>query len=559
MQQPPIYQVDYYSQFHDCILGIGKRFEDRPAVTTYTRGGIPVTRTFRQLCDDSCAFGEGLLLEGYQGAHIALAGENCQDWLTAFYGVTASGNVAVLIDVEQTGDGMLAMFKRADVEAVIASDVIAQVLSEARLPQHIKLIVWGGKEMPAYGQDFSALLEKGRASIAGGSRLFLNQQVNPQATALIAYTSGTTSISKPVMLSQQGVCLNASESVAMIQATEKVYSSLPLYHTYGLTCSVLGPLNMGGHMGLNGDLKTMARDMALFNAQTIMTVPLISQILHKKLMATAAAMGVCSQACAPGMLQRAKKALFGEGEFTPPAPTPEQLACRDKALGALRVVVTGGAHLAEEIWRDFQAFGVDVQQGYGITECAPLISATRSGIYNPPGSAGWKLPSYEMRFEDGEILVKGPSVMQGYYKAPELTQEAFLDGWFCTGDVGFIDKAGLIRVTGRKKNLIVLNNGKKIAPEEIETKMASIPMVKEVMAYGASSGLSADDVKLAVMVYPDEKQTEGMSAYEILDALQQEVDKINQGYPTYKQIKLVNIREDAFEKTSSKKIRRQLV
>ncbi len=197
-------------------------------------------------------------------------------------------------------------------------------------------------------------------------------------------------------------------------------------------------------------------------------------------------------------------------------------------------------------------------QGYGITECSPSISVNRNEDYRLD-SVGLVLPSYEVRIVDDEIQVRGVPLMNGYYKQPELTAQSYDGEWFKTGDLGYLDKQGHVHITGRKKNLIVMKNGKKVAVEEMEEEMKKLPLVKEAMVYGAKSGISEDDVKIAVMVYPDQEAAKDMTSYEILEQLQEYVDRLNAQLPTYKQIQMVNIRDTEFERTSSNKIKRQLV
>jgi long-chain acyl-CoA synthetase len=202
-------------------------------------------------------------------------------------------------------------------------------------------------------------------------------------------------------------------------------------------------------------------------------------------------------------------------------------------------------------------FGIVCLEGYGITECSPLISVNRNKDYCF-GSVGKILPCFQLKLQEDEILVRGDSVMIGYYKDKELTDSVLIDGWFHTGDLGVLDKNGFLHITGRKKNLIVLKNGKKVSPEEIETRVSQLPLVKEVIAYGASIGEVKDNARLAVMIYPDPDKTQGMNSYEVLNLLQKQIDELNVEYPSYKQIQLVNLRETPFEKTSAQKIKRQI-
>lgn len=236
-------------------------------------------------------------------------------------------------------------------------------------------------------------------------------------------------------------------------------------------------------------------------------------------------------------------------------PLPPLRKAKEAGLGQLKEIICGGAHLSKAISQDMLAFGIHVLEGYGITECSPLISVNRARSYKL-STAGLVLPSVRLEIRDEEIWVKGQSVMLGYYKDEAATAAVLVDGWFNTGDIGHLDKDGFLRITGRKKNLIVLKNGKKIAPEEIESYLKDLPLVKEVVAYGALSGDSTDDVRLAVIIYPDEGAAEGLAPYEVLERLQQDIDKVNQKLPTYKQIQMVNLRNDEFEKTASKKIKR---
>ena len=546
MSAYPIYQVDYYDNFRELLLGVSGKYADNPAITWYTRKGQEQMRTYRQLGRDALAFGEALIAQGLQGQHIAIASENSYEWIYAFLGITASGGVAVLVDVEQAIESILAMIERAEAKLVVASASIAPMLQGALAKSGVRLVAIGDCPELECLEQFCAC---GHEQLKQGSQAVSQRKINKRQLAAIAFTSGTTSQPKPVMLSQYGLVTNASESIAMVAPTPKVFSSLPFYHTYGLTCGVMCILVSGANLGINGDMKRMGRDLAAFDPQIMFAVPLMVEMLHKRLM-----MGV-EQA---GRKQQVEKLLWLNALLHRCGirrPYRQLVRAKEKGLGQLETIICGGAHLSRSIAQNLLAFGILVLEGYGITECSPLISVNRKHAYEL-SSVGHVLPSFELKIEQGEIWVRGPSVMLGYYKEEQETAQVFKDGWFCTGDIGYRSRRKFLYITGRKKNLIVLKNGKKIAPEEIEQYVAKLPLVQEVIAYGVPNGNSTDDVKLAIMVYPDHEQSKGMSAYEILEHLQQEVEKINGKLPAYKQIQMVNLSNEAFEKTASQKIRR---
>ena len=548
MSAYPIYKVDYYDNFKELLLGISGKFADKPAITWFTRKGEERMRSYRQLGEDALAFGEALYAQGLRGAHIAIASENSYEWIYAFLGITASGSVAVCVDVEQAIESILCMIRRSDAKMVLASATVAPMLKPALDKDGVRLVVVGACTCPGM-ESIEQFCACGRERLAQGSQAVAQTKIDKRQMAAIAFTSGTTSQPKPVMLSQYGLVTNASESIAMVTPTQKVFTSLPFYHTYGLTCGVMCILISGSSLGINGDMKRMGRDLMAFDPQIMFAVPLMVEMLHKKLM-----MGV-EQAGKKRQVEKLLKLNAFLHRCGIRRPYRQLVQAKEKGLGQLETIICGGAHLSRAIAQNLLAFGVLVLEGYGITECSPLISVNRKHAYEL-SSVGHLLPSFELKTREGEIFVRGPSVMLGYYKEDQETAQVLKDGWFCTGDVGYRNRRKFLYITGRKKNLIVLKNGKKIAPEEIEQYVKELPLVREVVAYGAPNGNSADDVKLAIMIYPDAEQCRGMSSYEILEHLQQEVEKINMKLPAYKQIQMVNLRNDAFEKTASQKIKR---
>lgn len=553
MKQYPPYKTVYYENFEQYIHDIAARHGEKTAFTWYDRAGVESCATYLQLKADSLRLAQALESLGLRGKHIALAGENSYIWMVAFFAVMISGAVVVTVDIEQPDETIRAMIKEADCSAAIASPAVAEIIRPMLNCEPPLLSMLLTTEPDSFGEPDLVTLISAQETVPEPKTAYPPDEEERRRTAIIVYTSGTTSVSKPVMLTQYGILQNTSDSVTLIDSEDRIFTALPLYHTFGLNCGVLSNLIKGVNICVNGNLKTMMREMKAFKPGSMMAVPLMMETIHKMLWA--------------GIEQAGKKRVVSRlvclcrmaGKLGFELKIPQLHAIKAAGgLAELSSVACGGAHLSKEISEDLRAFGVIVIEGYGITECAPLISVNRNRYYKF-SSAGFVVPNLELKFVDEEIWVRGNAVMNGYYKRPEENAEAFEDGWFKTGDLGYLDKKGFLHITGRKKNLIVFKNGKKISPEQIETQLMRMPIIKEVVAYGATCGDSTDDVKLAVMVYPDPEQTREMSRYEILEHLQREVDECNRILPSYQQIQMVNIREEEFSKTSSRKIRRQTV
>lgn len=534
-------KTPYYPNFQAMLDGLKERFGSEEAITCYSRRGDAKVYRYDDLYADVLALRDALAAEGLAGKQIAVAGENSYAWLVACLAVIVSGGVAVCIDVEQSDESIRGMIRQADCEAVFASNMLLPVvksLSEGETPLPLFLL---DRSVPPF-LSWKSFCKEAEAKPA-------DIHLDGNQPAVILYTSGTTVSSKPVVLSHKAVLTNVADALSMITPPKKAFASLPFYHAYGLTCSALVGLMGGLGICINGNLKTMMRELVSYRPGCLVAVPLMVENIHKMAWDEIEKSGRSEKICSalrryrffgrPAFLQRKLKALL-----------------KFERLKNLSLVVSGGAYLSKEVAEDLTDFGITVIQGYGITECSPLVTVNRGPDTE---TVGYPLPHMEVKIRDGEILVRGASLMNGYYNQPGLTEDAMEDGWFMTGDLGTLDKDGKLTITGRKKNLIVLKNGKKISAEEMEEHLEGVELIREVVAYGAVTGSSADDVKLSIMVYPDPELTAGMTSYEILDLLQREVDQLNAMLPVYKQIQLINLREQAFEKTSSNKIKRQII
>lgn len=537
MKKYPLNEVEYYSTFREMIEDLPDGREFCPGISWFTRKGEENGVTLGKLRDDVRGLAAYFVKSGLVGKHIAILGENSYEWILVYFAATYCGAVAVCVDIEQPDETILQMLDMADVSAIFCIDSIRDICAR-----------FAGDKItvtPLAPEPVAALIKEG----AGFSSF---PEVNGDMTAAIVFTSGTMNYSKPVMLSQSAILTNACDALANVAIGERAFTSLPFYHTYGLTCSVLSMLIGKAHLYINGNLKTVMRDIYLANPHTMLTVPLMLETIYSKMWQTAEEAG---KAKGLRKLLDMKKYLSAVG-LKKPGKTLDAL--REKCFGTIKLIICGGAHMNAAIMQDFALMGVTVVQGYGITECAPLVSVNRNKA-NKFDSVGLVTPNCEVKIEDGEILVRGKNVMKGYYKFPELTREAMRGEWFATGDVGYIDRDGFLYITGRKKNLIVFRNGKKVSPEKLEEKLKAIPLVGDVVVYGAVSGVSTDDVQVAASIYPNKDKCANMTSYEILEALQNQVNIINRELPLYQQIQMVSIREQEFSKTALQKIKRHLV
>ncbi len=370
-----------------------------------------------------------------------------------------------------------------------------------------------------------------------------------EKTVSIVFTSGTTSMAKPVMLSSRSILSKSAGSLELLDSRDKVFNSLPLYHTYGFTCGILCPIIRGLNVCISCDLRRLTMELENFKPNMLVAVPLIIEVIHKSYWGLIIKAGKKDYVIKRMGFERF---VHRHGSLI----SSEVKKCiKGTALEELDIILSGGAYLSKSIAENLLHFGVTVLQGYGATECSPSISCNSNEDFSLD-SVGSVLPGNEVKIVDDEICVRGKCLMNGYYKSEELTNEAFDDGWFKTGDLGYMDKRKHLHIMGRKKNLIVMKNGKKIAVEEMEQRFMELPIVKEVMIHGAQTGGSADDVKIAATIYPDPLLTENMSRYEILEKIQEFVNEMNKKLPLYKQVQMINIQETEFEKTAAHKIKR---
>ncbi len=518
--------------------------------------------SYRELSDSILFESAGLASLGFSDKRVAIVGETSPEWVASYISVVASGNIAIPLDRELDFNELLGFLEFAEADAVIYSGAFnakfAPVIGTLPTVKYfIPMSPEGDTDYPAV-ISLSSLKEKGKAAFDSYTFPLTNQD----RMAVMLFTSGTTGTSKCVMLSERNViaAVNSAGLTVEFFPDDTIVSTLPLHHTYELCC-ILAALGYGMNIGINDSLKHLIKNYQEFKPTGLVLVPLIVNTFYKRVWDEAKKTGkdkkLTLAMTASELLRKvgidARRKFFAE--------------ILNNFGGRINKIICGGAAMNPTIAECLEELGIDVYEGYGITECSPLISV--NPYYAPKrGSVGPSVPCCRVRidaerindkgFEEGEIQVRGDNVMLGYYKNPEATAEAFtFDGWFCTGDIGYMDKDGYIFITGRKKFVIVLENGKNVFPEEIEDKLVELPKVSEGVVIGRKKG---ENVILTAIVYPDlSKFPANASDDEILDTLRKDIAVMNRGLVSYKQIKAVELRRTEFEKTTSKKIKRHLL
>lgn len=450
-------------------------------------------------------------LFGDEKVHAAIIGTSSSMYLAAYFGTIVGGNVTVPLDAQLQAPDIIDLVNRADVNLFFYDSRFLPMVPalKANCPQ-VKAFV---SLQDSEGVDNSVPQITAKYVEAEPC------EVDPSSLASIVYTSGTTGKAKGVMLSHgnliDNVCCADNES----DSEQVLLSVLPIHHVYCWTCDFLLSLRYGTTVCINDSMMRIAVNLKLFQPTMILVVPMIAQTLYKQIMNAAKAKNLPPQAVA--------QAVFG---------------------GRLKCIYSGGAYLAPEVQKGYLDLGIPICQGYGMTECSPRISTANFNNISTAGDVGEVVNGCTVEIRDGEIVVKSPSVMQGYYKYPEATAEALdEDGWLHTGDLGYVEN-NRIFITGRKKNLIILSNGENVSPEELENKFVTVDLVSEILIY-------AEDGFVTAEIYPNKDICSDMD--EAAAKLKEIIKEINLTLTSSKTIRRLRLREVEFDKTTSKKIKRQ--
>lgn len=510
---------------------------------------------FLRLRDDIRALSTELLSMGCAGKHIALIGKFSYEWALVYFSALSIGAVLVPLDRDWLAEDLADTVKRADAEFLFCDKDIADKADCIALGANISTpTVWLGNAEKE--NSLASLISSGNEKFSDSDEPYFSAPIDENALSLLVFTSGTTGKGKGVMLSQKAILSDVADVVPYIDFTYKTVGVLPPHHTYGSSVMLIGHTMIGAEVYISAGLRYIPKELKEQKPGHMILVPLYLETFYRRIQAgikekgqektVARAIKLSNASRKVGIDLRAK--LFG--------------AIRSSFGGELKTVICGGAPLNPEIVEFFDAIGITILNGYGITECAPIVAVNRSRR-RVSGSVGTVLDIDKVKIDspnesgEGEILVKGPNVMLGYYKDEAATADAMTpDGYFRTGDYGRLDENNSLFITGRKKNLIILSNGKNVYPEEIENEFVALPGVVDIIVYEGQSCRGIEHNAITAEIYPDYSYFEANGIPDIKAHLKNYVDDYNRGAVPYKKIGVLKVRKDEFPKNTLRKILR---
>jgi long-chain acyl-CoA synthetase len=531
----PLYPVPDFKTIKELILTNAEKHPNNPAFA-YQQGETVHHITYEKFASDVNSLGTHFYDLGLtDGAKIAVMGENSYLWLVTYMAAVCGGNVIVPLDKELNEEEIRHILVSSGATTVVYSDSYVNMFDTLKkikkLPTKLFLNI---------RHDIPLAISKGKDLIDGGHYDYLNHEIDPIKTCAIIYTSGTTDLAKGVMLSHRSLVATVTRGNRLALINGPTVLLLPLHHTYAMAASVLTPLLHGQMIFINDGIKNVLRDIKTTKPQFLCVVPLYVESFCKK---------IWENIRKQGKEDLVRKIIKLSNGFLKVGIDLRRVLFKSvlNAFGGkLEILVSGGAPLDVKYYEDFNNFGIHLIEGYGITECSPIVSLNRNHHWKI-GSVGLVVPGCEVQIFSDEICVRGDIVMNGYYNNLEATIDAMRDGWFHTGDLGYIDDEGFIFITGRKKNLIIRSNGKNVHPEELEEKFRHIPEIGEIVVHGDKRHLIAE-----IYINPEIENTRATEKTII-----KQIKEINKTLPIYKRPNKIRFRDTEFEKTTTKKIKRR--
>lgn len=559
----PIYKVERYTDIKDMIEKTGEKYADRPAYLFRTEElGKLREITHREFRNQIKELGTRLIDLGLKDKRIAVIGENCYEWCVSYLAVVTGTGIVVPLDKALPENEIDSLIIRSEVEAIFYTKKYDEIMQRVKEKGNTKIkyfISMNEEEHKDNIYSFHKLISEGKKLIEDGDRRFIDAKIDPDVMGIMLFTSGTTAMSKAVMLSHKNIVSNLYDIASVIKLVpeDRMLSFLPLHHTFESTVGFLYPISCGCAIIFCDGIRHIGDNIKEFDITAMISVPALFEGMYRKVK--------------KGIEKKGKWGKVEKGIKISNFLRKFGIDMRQKlfkevheAVGTkLRLFVAGGAALDPEYEKGFIDLGFTIYQGYGLTESSPVIAA-EDDKYQRLGSIGKAFPSLDVKIDNpneegiGELLAKGPTIMLGYYNNEEATKETIEDGWLHTGDLAKIDKDGYIFITGRKKFVIVLKNGKNIYPEELEALVNKIEGVKESFVYGKPE--EDGDFKICAKIVYDKDIVKEIYNIEdekqIKEAIWNEVKKINKQMPAYKYIRDIIVTDKELIKTTTQKIKR---
>ena len=560
-----VYEPRIIKNYREMIEYSVKNYADKVAYKYKKNGDLKhvkyVEKTYAQVGNDIKAFATALLNQGLEHKKIVLIGNNRYEWCVSYLAVTSGNMIIVPLDKALPDNEIENLVTRSEAEVAIFDKKYVEVMKKLKRDTNVNLqmLICMDNIKDNEVEKFSSLLQKGEELLKNGDERYEKVEINPEKMSIMLFTSGTTNVPKAVMLSQKNVCANLSDFASWVKLypTDTLLSFLPIHHTFECTVTFLYGFYSGCTVAFCDGLKYIQKNLAEYKVSVFVAVPLVLETMYKRIQKAIRDQGKEKLInrmikISNGLLKckiNLRKVIFKQ--------------ILDNLGGNIRLVLYGAAPMDKETIEGFNNFGIELVQGYGLTETSPVIAA-ESDKEKKPGAVGLALPSLNVKIDnpdengEGEILVKGPSVMMGYYHNEEENKKAFVEGWFKTGDYGYITEDGFIYVTGRKKDIIVLRNGKNVYPQEIENLINKIPYVTESLVYQREKD-KTDTMLCAKIVYDKDLIKEALgekTEKEYKDSIWEKIKEINKELPVFKHIKNITITTEPLIKTTTQKVKR---
>ena len=558
----PLYETTHMHDFREAVENVAKKYPDRRALTYRKKPTAPEASfyTYAEGRDFVRDLATKFISMGMRDEKVAIIGEACPEWVFTYFALMGMGAVTVPIDQALPVADMASILNTAECRFAVYSPNIDKKVTELleAVPTLKTLVAFDETKLEG-AITVAAARAEGKALFEAGDNSYYDYEIDPDRLASIVFTSGTTGKGKGVMLTTKNICSDMEQGMYNFNITERTMCVLPPHHTFGSTVNFLGHYAQGCEIYISSGLKYIMKELGEFKPTHLVLVPLFVETFYKRICATAEKQGKLK------MLQTLIKVSNGLRKVGIDLRPVLFKSVTKNFGGELSMIICGGAALNQTIIDFFESIGVVILNGYGITECAPLISCNRNE-YRKTGSVGLPIIDGKVKIIDpdengeGEIAYKGPNVMIGYYQNEEATRAVFdEEGYFKTGDYGKVVMEGddqWIYITGRLKNLIIFSNGKNVYPEEIETDIQGVYGVSEVVVYAGESKSDPDREVIVAEIYPDAEALERRGITDVKTYFEDAIKEINQRNVSYKKVGFVKIREEEFPKNTSRKITR---